>query len=481
MYSFLKDQHYIWESGLSGHVVYAPKGKNLKKKLEEYLRYMLEYHMFAEMESPLIYRKEIWQNSGHWDKFQDPIVKTQSGKSFRLDKLLEDHFTEIKYENLNWNDVQNYLDNLNKSAPIFQKDKILIKDEVEWKSLMMKTTSSHHEVGLRPETATATYQNFEDNFYSTGKQYPVKVFQIGKSFRNEIATRHNLIRGREFTQLEAQMVLPANMKDDNHIILPDNDNYIYNNTINYCDNDGTEFKKVTFQQFQDEFKLNVAYFNMICLAYQLFTKLGLKEDSIRLRRHMHNEKAFYALDAWDMEVKLKDIGWTEIAGVHDRGQYDLERIITGKLKKKGIPHIIELAIGIDRLMYSILDNLFEQKDVMEGKSMLTIPYFLAPVQVSVLPLLKNNSDLCTMATKVYHEIRPYFTSEYNSKDGIGKRYLKNAIKGIPYSLTIDHESLENGEVTVRDRNTEDQVRVKVEDLVGHLFKKLSMGNLLFSA
>jgi len=466
MYSFLKEQHYVWDSGLAGHTVYAPKGKNLKNKLEQYLRYYLQQYFFDEVESPLIYRKDVWIKSGHWDKFQDPIIKSKGGKSYRLDKLIEEQYTGAKYEKLSWDEVVNMLEQLNKS--VFHKDPLIIGTEVEWKSLMMKTMSGHHEAGLRPETATATYQNFEDNFYFKCKQYPINIFQLGKSFRNEIATRHNLIRGREFTQLEAQVILPEEMKIEKTM------NIDAESMLNININDETELIKVNWAQFQEKFNIGAAYLQLLYLGYHMFKGLGLKQDSMRLRRHMDNEKAFYALDAWDIEVNLKDLGWTEIAGIHDRGCYDLDKIITGKLKKNGIPHVLEMAIGIDRLFYSILDNLFESKEVQDGKSMLKIPYFLAPVQVSVLPLLKNNDDLCKMGQRVFDNIRPYFVSEYNDKGGVGKRYLKNAIKGIPYTLTIDHDSLDNNDVTVRDRDTEDQVRVKVDDLVGHLFQKLAL-------
>lgn len=231
---------------------------------------------------------------------------------------------------------------------------------------------------------------------------------------------------------------------------------------------------ITWQKMLELFKLESSYFELLYLTYQIFNNLGLKSESIRLRQHMDNEKAFYALDAWDIEVNLKDLGWTEIAGVHDRGEYDLDKILNNKWKKKGIPHILEMAIGIDRLLYCILDNLFEEKDVLEGKSMLKIPYFLAPIQVSVLPLVKNKEEICSMSKQIYDNLKSYFVTEYNDSGGIGKRYLKNAIKGVPYCITIDYDSLEKNDVTVRDRNTEEQVRVKVDELVSYLHSRLRL-------
>jgi glycyl-tRNA synthetase len=464
MYSFLKEQGYIWDSGLSGHVVYGPKGKNLKNKLENYLRYMLQQKSFMEIESPLIYKKEVWESSGHWDKFQDPIIYTQSKKCFRLDKLVEE-FTDKKFETLtDWNEIKAILEQMNTNVVAFKKDQLVILDNIEYKSLMMKTLSSHSEAGLRPETATATYQNFEDCFYLIGKTYPVKVFQLGKSFRNEIATRHNLIRGREFTQLESQIILPVDQKDSP----------VWELTEDITTVVQLDSGEMTWEEFQDKFKLPISYLQLIKLTYKMFIKLDLKPTNVRLRRHLDDEKAFYALDAWDIEINLKDIGWTEVAGIHDRGCYDLEKVLTGKLKKKGIPNVLEMAIGIDRLIYSILDNLFEKKDVQDGKSMLTIPYFLAPTQVCVLPLIKNKEEICVLAKKIHQMVKPHFVTDYDEKGGIGKRYLKNAIKGVPYCITIDFDSLENNDVTVRDRNTEEQVRVKIDDLVNYLVVKLAL-------
>ena len=483
MYSFLKDQHYIWESGLSGHGVYAPKGKDLKNNVEKYIKYLLYQNNFLEIESPLIYKKEVWQKSGHWDKFEDPVIYNRSGKCFRLDKLLETYLGKYFSEVSSFDELKKLVDSINEMVSIggdgsegfSNKDPLILKSEVEFKSLMMKTTSNGTESALRPETATATYQNFEECFIYGNKKYPVKVFQVGKSFRNEMTTRHNMIRGREFTQLESQLILPSEMKQQTMFDIEFN----MKQRINYETTDSHHeytTDEISWEELQDKFKLPLSYFEMLYFAYQIFIKLGIKHKSIRLRQHLENEKAFYALDAWDIEVNLSGIGWTEIAGIHDRGTYDLDKIFSNKHKKKGTPNVLELAIGIDRLIYSKLDNLFEKKEVQEGKSMLTIPYFLAPVQVAVLPLMKNKPELVEFAKKIYKKVKPHFVTEYRDKGSIGDRYLKMAISGVPYCLTVDFDSLENNDVTVRDRNTEAQTRVKVDYLINYLYPLLSLAN-----
>ena len=470
MYSFLKEHGYIYDSTLAGHVVYGPKGKNLKNKLEQYIRHLLQRENVMEIESPLIYHKEIWEKSGHWNKFQDPIIWTENNKCHRLDKLVENN-TGAKFETItDWKSIQSILGKINTTDPIFIKDPIIIKDEIEWKSLMMKTLSSHHEAGLRPETATATYQNFEDLYIHNNRQYPVKIFQIGKSFRNEISTRHNLIRGREFTQLEAQIILPSDLKTESILGSIKID---MEQKVQLFDNDST-MNFITWKSLLETYELKISYFELLYLSFQIFINLGLSTNNIRLRKHLDNEKAFYALDAWDIEVNLKDIGWTEIAGIHDRGCYDLNTILSKKWKKKGIPHILEMAIGIDRLLYCILDNLFEKKDVKEGKSMLKIPYFLAPNQVSVLPLIKSDEKICEIGQNIYNNLKLYFVTRYDKLGSIGQRYLKNAIMGTPYCITIDNDSKNDNMVTVRDRNTELQNRIKIDSLVSYLHEHLSL-------
>lgn len=470
MYSFLKEHGYIYDSTLAGHIVYGPNGKNLKNKLEQYIRHLLQRENVMEIESPIIYHKEIWEKSGHWNKFQDPIIWTENNKCHRLDKLVENN-TNVKFETItDWKSIQSILVKINTTDPIFIKDPIIIKDEIEWKSLMMKTLSSHHEVGLRPETATATYQNFEDLYIYNNRQYPVKIFQIGKSFRNEISTRHNLIRGREFTQLEAQIILPSDLKAESILGSVKID---MEQKVQLFENDST-ISFITWKLLLETYELKASYFELLYLAFQIFINLGLSTNNIRLRKHLDNEKAFYALDAWDIEVNLKDIGWTEIAGVHDRGCYDLNKILSKKWKKKGIPHILEMAIGIDRLLYCILDNLFEKKDVKEGKSMLKIPYFLAPNQVSVLPLIKSDEKICEIGQNIYNNLKLYFVTRYDKSGSIGQRYLKNAIMGTPYCVTIDNDSKNDNMVTVRDRNTQLQDRIKIDSLVSYLHEHLSL-------
>jgi len=445
MQSFLKNFHYIWETGLAGHYTYAPLGKKIKNNLENHLRREFQFYDFEEVETPIIFKKEVWEHSGHWDKFQDPVIYTKSGKCHRIDKLLEERNPKIDYSSLKTEQILSILSSLNEDEKEleFKQDPLQVKDAIEYQSLMIRSISGRQEVGLRPETATATYFHYSDLFQAMNKQVPIKVFQIGKSFRNEVSPKHGIIRGREFTQAEFQVILPNELKTTDQLA-----------------------------EFDNPFSLSCdAYYrSLLMLTYQTFLKLGLNPNNVRIRRHTSDEMAFYALDAYDIEVNLKGLGWTEVAGIHDRGSYDLRH-------HPNPLHILEVAIGIDRLVYSILDNLYEEKTVSDGKSMLKLPYYLAPIQVSILPLVKNKPQLTSKAREIYLTLKRNFITEYSEKQSIGKRYLSNAQRGIPYSLTIDYDTVDETNpnfdtVTVRDRDTEAQIRIKINDLIPYLFQQL---------
>ncbi len=461
MQTFLKENGYVWESGIAGHYTYGPFGKSLKNNIENFIRRIFEKESFIEIESPIILHKNVWLNSGHWDKFRDPMIKTQDGRLLRLDHLIEKYFPNENYSKLNNRQVYQLLIIYNTQICKEEVDKIAIPYleehfEIEFRDLMMKSYSGNNEVGLRPETATATFNNFLDLYNFCNNQLPICVYQIGKSFRNEISPRHGIIRGREFTQAEFQIILKESQKYNRSI-----SSLITNiNTINET------LSAIDWLSLYGLEKSEYGYY--ILLTYEIFLKLGIPMDKIRLRQHDENERAFYALDAWDIEVNLNDLGWTEIAGLHDRGSYDLRNC---KFKSK-TPHIIEIAIGIDRLFYSILDSLYEKHEIKEGKPILKIPYNLASVQVSVLPLVKNNKEIVNKSNMIYDSLKYKFKCETNKNGYIGTRYLKNAIKGIPYSITIDYETLKDESVTIRDRDTEEQERIMIKDLIDYLSYKL---------
>jgi glycyl-tRNA synthetase len=372
---------------------------------------------------------------------------------YRLDKLLEDCIDEnFDFTKVNNDNVNEWIDKLNEKT-IFKDDPLVSNGKIQYKSLMMKTISGDAEVGLRPETATATYADMSNiRVYANGK--PIRVFQIGKSFRNEISPKNLILRGREFTQAEAHIVMDAEELEAYNIDGHFNDFKV--NVIN--DSDFTTEKPIS--ELGITTKL---YAWLVWKGLSIIKSLGIDFSNVRLRRHREDERAFYAKDAWDIEIKLNGLGWTEIVGIHHRGTYDL------RYEKKN-EAILELAMGIDRLFYAMMDTYYEKKDKSVGKTMLRIPYKLASIQVSVLPLMKNKPDLVSKANEWFKHMKKLgFNVEYDEKSAIGKRYLRNNLKGIPYSITIDFTTLEDDTVTLRDRDTENQVRVCKENITKFMF------------
>jgi glycyl-tRNA synthetase len=477
--SFVQEAGLVWGpepeiyGGVAGFYTYGPLGKLLKNKVENSVRKVFNFHGLRELEGPTVLPDEVWKASGHLDTFIDRTVKCEKCKSiFRADKLIEEKF-----------DV---------SADSFSDEKILgfiidngikclnckgeLENEIDKQNLMMKTNVAGKESSLRPETATVTYLPFLRFLnYFRGKM-PLGVFQIGKAYRNEISPRQNVLRGREFTQAEGQLFVDPKEKDnwDKFDEIKDEEMPFWDWT--HQDKAGEIIYRQQYMKIGDALKEgwigSKAYAWCLWLAYMHFVNFGIPIERIRLRQHGKNEKAFYAKDAWDIEIKLNNYGWTEVCGVHDRGDYDLTQ--HGKASgvkmeaqrengEKYIPHVLEIAFGTDRPTYALIDLFYEKKEAEEGKSKFAIPYHMAPIDVSVFPLMKK-PELLALAKDVKENLQGEFVVNFDISGSIGKRYLRSAVSGVPFAITIDYDSLKDKTVTIRDRDTEKQVRVNLENL-----------------
>ena len=217
-----------------------------------------------------------------------------------------------------------------------------------------------------------------------------------------------------------------------------------------------------------------------------FVNFGIPKEKIRLRQHHPDEKAFYADDAWDIELQLNNYGWTEVCGVHDRTDYDLtqhSKFSGQKLEgirengEKFTPHVLEIAFGTDRPTYALIDLFYEKKSEEEGKTTFSIPYHMAPIDVSVFPLMKK-PELIKIAKDIKEELEGDFIIDYDESGSIGRRYLRSATSGTPFAITIDYDSVEKNDITIRDRDTEKQIRVPIEKL-NDIIKSLLDGEIQF--
>ncbi len=482
--SFIQESGLIWGpepeiyQPLAGFYTYGPLGKPLKNKVENQVRKTFNFHNFREIEGPTILPDIVWKASGHLDTFKDKIIKcTKCNSIFRADKLVEET-TKTKVDHLP-NDA---LLNLIKTHKILCPScKSVLENKIEIQSLMMKTKVASYDTSLRPETATVTYLPFLNYYNYFRKKLPFAVFQIGKVYRNEISPRQHVLRGREFTQAEAQLFIDPLEKNSWSLY-----ERIKKESLplgSYKEQQSKKpYKTLTIEQaIKSKLLATKSYAWCLYLAYKQFLNFGIPKDKIRIRQHFPNEKAFYAQDAWDIEINLNNYGWTEVCGVHDRSDYDLkqhEKFSNTKLEaqrengEKFTPHVLEIAFGTDRLVYVLIDLFYEKKEEKEGKTAFKIPYHMAPIEIAIFPLLKK-AELINLAKKIKEQLESNFILEYDESGSIGRRYLRAAIWGIPYAITIDFDSLKNNDITLRDRDTEKQIRIPISQLKDTLIKLFS--------
>ncbi len=483
LHAFMQNKGFVYGpfpeiyNGVAGFYAYGPLGKLLKNKVEQSVRTLFFQQGLRELECPTVVPDIVWKASGHLDTFADKIVTcSKCGNVFRIDKLVEE---VADVEPIGMTDKQ-LLDLIQKHKITCLSCKGAFRNEIRIYSLLMKTEVAGKPFSLRPETATVTYLPFKqlkDYF----RKIPFGVFQIGKAYRNEISPRQHLLRMREFTQAEAQFFVDPKEKNSWEQF-----EAVKKEKLPLYTSHHQERKlKVELISLEDAIKhkhiKTKAYAWCLYLAYQQFLAFGIPREYIRIRQHLEQERAFYAEDAWDIEVQLNSFGWTECCGVHDRTDYDLKKHAEFSKQKleasresgeKFVPHILEIAFGTDRPVFALMDLFYTKKKEAEGKSMFIVPYQIAPIDVAVFPLMKKDK-LPELAFEVKILLEKEFVVDYDEAGSIGKRYLRAAEAGTPYAITIDYDSLKNNDATLRDRDTEKQIRVKISDLKEALQKLLN--------
>jgi glycyl-tRNA synthetase len=454
--------------GVSGFYAYGPLGKLLKNKVENSIRNIFFSNGFRELECPTVLPDVVWEASGHLNTFSDKTVECSKCKSiYRVDKLIEEK-TDHETTSMSDDDCLKILKKEKISCPACKSP---FNNEIKNYSLMMKTEVAGKPFSFRPETATVTYLPFKRlNEYF--RKLPFAVFQIGKAYRNEISPRQHLLRLREFTQAESQLFVDPKEKNNwekfekikkERLPLYTNKHQNEKSDHNWISlNDAVKNKLIKSK----------AYAWCLYLAYSQYISMGIPKEKIRIRQHLENERAFYADDAWDIELKLNSFGWTECCGVHDRTNYDLTKHQEQSKQsleavrdngEKYVPHILEIAFGTDRPVFALMDIFYEKKEAEDGKTMFKVPYHIAPIDVAIFPLMKRDG-MPEYAEKIKTLLEKDFIVDYDESGSIGKRYLRAAEAGTPYAITIDYDSLKANDLTIRDRDTERQIRVPEKEL-----------------
>ncbi len=525
-----KRRGFFWPSfetygGLAGFYDYGPLGRALKKKIEDLWRSCFIREGAIEIETPTINPEEVFHASGHLREFKDLMVRCSAcGESLKADQI-EDA-----------------------TCPVCGGS---LEKEGEKFNLMFKTQIGAREGGregyMRPETAQGIFINFPNLYRINREKLPMTVIQLGKGYRNEISPRQGMIRLREFTMAEAEIFLDPE-DEDYHEIEEKMELKLLRRG-----GDAVEVKLKS----SPEMAGGMMMAHHLQLAQKFLTELGIPESVIRFREHEEEELAHYASCCWDCEVYTEKYGWVEVAGIADRGTYDLEAHIKesgvdftalrkfgevrkvkrravlanteliardfqavngikkalgemdadllksvkdrgGKVKievdgkgfeigpryfdvldiedeastERFVPKVVEPSYGIDRILLMVLAHSYSKEG---DRWVLKLPPKIAPVTLAIFPLIKRDG-LDTEGKRVYEEMSAKLSSlglicKYDESGSIGKRYARADEVGTPYCVTIDHQTLEDGTVTVRDRDSTTQTRVKEENLCDRILER----------
>ncbi|MFH1160905.1 MAG: glycine--tRNA ligase [bacterium] len=489
-----KEYGYVFPSselydGLSAVYDYGPFGVELKNNIKEYWwKSMVQYNEnIVGLDSAIFMHPTVWKASGHVDAFNDPMIDNKdSRKRYRADVLVEDHIQKLEEkiqkevdkacarfgesfdEQMFRQTNPRVLENLKKIEeikrrfyPALERNdladvKLLIEElgivcpvsgsrnwtDVRQFNLMFSTqmgsvNEDASAIFLRPETAQGIFVNFLNVQKSARMKIPFGIAQIGKAFRNEIVARQFLFRMREFEQMEMQFFVRP----------------------------GTEMEWYHFWK-----------------AERMKWHLSLGMPAAKYRFHDHDKLAHYANAATDIEFEFP-IGFKELEGIHSRTNFDLgaHQEYSGKklqyfdqeLNESYLPYVVETSIGLDRTFLAVLSQAFREEKLDDGSErvVLSIPAKLAPIKAAVLPLVKKDG-LPEKARDIMDALKYDFHCFYEEKDTIGRRYRRMDALGTPYCLTIDHQTLSDNTVTIRDRDTMLQERIKVEEIAGVVRKKL---------
>jgi glycyl-tRNA synthetase len=447
--SLLKRRGFIFPSseiygGLAAAYDYGPLGVELKNNIKKawWKMFVTDRADMVGMDAAIIMHPKVWEASGHIKNFSDPLVDCKKCKRrYRADHLLSADSMSPKY------DKEKPVDLKNVKCPDCGGD---LTDSRNF-NLMFKThmgpiEDEGSEVYLRPETAGGMFVNFKNIVDTMRIRIPFGIGQIGKAFRNEITTENFIFRTREFEQLEVE-----------YFIHP------------------KEWKK-HFEEWLDVMKKWCAL-------------LGLQEDNYKVVEIKGDDRAFYSKRTVDFEYKYP-FGQKELFGLAYRTDYDLTQHQSFSkqdlqyqdpiTKEKYLPHVIEPSLGVDRAMLACLLEAYTEieggrstttKSIKDMEVVMKLPYALAPIKVAILPLSKKDT-LTPLAHKVQADLNSDFVTFYDETASIGKRYRRQDEIGTPFCITVDFDSLEDNAVTVRDRDTMEQERVKIAELNDYLRKRL---------
>ena len=441
-YGFIFQGSEIY-GGLANTWDFGPLGALLKDNVKKawLKKFIQEDPNNVGLDSAILMNPKTWEASGHLKTFSDPLIDCKECKTrHRADNLINDFTKSNDGDSMTQDEMIEFIKNNNVPCPKCGKSNFT---DIRQFNLMFKTFQGVTEdakatIYLRPETAQGIFVNFLNVQRSMRLKVPFGIGQVGKSFRNEITPGNFIFRVREFEQMELEF---------------------------FC-KPGTELE--WHKHYKD-----------YCFNYLL--SLGINKDRLRLRDHSQEELSFYSNATTDIEYKFP-FGWGELWGIASRTDYDLKQhegvskenlnYLDPETNERYVPYVIEPSVGVERTVLMVLSDAYNKETLENGDTREVMKFhpFLAPYKVAVLPLVKKYHS--EKASEIYRNLSKYFSCAYDESANIGKRYRRQDIVGTPYCITIDDETLNNNTVTVRDRDTMEQVTINLDEVVNYINEKI---------
>ena len=491
MANFCKRRGFIYPNSeiygsISGFFDYGPLGVELKNNIK---KEWWKYHVHSRedvvgIDSSIITHPKVWEASGHLNFFQDIMVECENcHERYRADQLIEQKTKERA-------DVPS----IKKIVSLMKKYKIkctncgkdTLSNPMPFNLMFQSFVGAKEDKGsvvwLRPETAQSIFVNFNLVQENARLKLPFGIAQIGKAFRNEISPRHFLFRLREFEQMEIEYFVHPEKRNDCPYIDDISHEEISIYSAEMQENNSKPKKMTMKEALNKKIIKNQWHAYWLIMEYKWFISLGANNNNFRIRQHLKDELSHYSSDTWDLEYNFP-FGWKELLGVADRGDFDLKQhmkyskkdlsLFDEESKKKILPHVIaEPSLGVDRAFLVFMYDAYyydkERKNVV-----LKLCPKLAPVQVAIFPLLSNREGLINKSKEVFDLLKEDFNCFYDVSGSIGRRYYRQDEIGTLYGITIDFETLKNHDVTIRERNTQKQIRVKIKNLKDIIDKLLN--------
>jgi glycyl-tRNA synthetase len=459
----------IYASAPAGFYDFGPYGAAIRRKIiDAWRKELVSKTGMMEIYGSQIMPADVFKASGHLASFNDPVTQCAKCNTLhRADKLLEDATKEHYPEAMGNDEFTKEIQKHKLTCPKCKGELSPVKRF----NMMIKTevgVSTKAETYLRPETCQSIFCDFSRLMKTMRMKLPQGIAQVGRSFRNEISPRQTLLRQVEFSQLEAEVFFdPAQVNEIEGF------DEVKDHPVQVMRIGSDKVESILARNLVDKGVVSgklIAYY--LAHTQRFFESLGILREKMRFREVGRDERPFYSKETWDFEVETS-LGWTELVANNNRTDYDLKKHAEGSKQdlqyvypdgKKIIPHVWEISIGLDRTFYTVLEHAYREEEKKgEKRVVLAVKPSLAPVTVAVFPLLSNKDELVEKAKEVYEILRCY-DAFYDESGSIGKRYARMDEIGCSWAVTIDFDSLKNEDVTLRDRDTTEQKRIKIKDL-----------------